>query len=1456
MKLISRVILATGMVFLPHLLQAQISITGGVNNDLAPVRPDTVVQVAADSQGLPLVLPEQVPASGTFWWVMPGGMAIPTPCPPQDLSGAIYQIADGQFLVDETGGQIVVNQRRLGLQAQVTSSLVASAAVSQADALVNLISQVQTTAENQEIQTLSLAMEMDVSGPPIPGDGEGSGGTNSSGVTGYVMPDYGTNLWIAQVTVTSGYLTAIGTNTQAYIQYDILSRTNLLQTDWQTENSIFGSETTNWTPFSVTQNNRTNLFIRLRSGASSDGSGLPDWWELEYFGTNGVNPYGNPAGDGYSNLQKFQSGMNPNVFYTPAAPQGVAVKYNANNNTATLNWLPSPGNVTGYTVKKKYTYIYTTTAQDFSVSANTSTYSDDVSANQPDPAQGGTISVTYTVRANYALGNSALSSAVPLESPSFTGNISGGPQGVSVLTVSAMPANTTAIRLTEVNSFAFVQDYVDAYITNFVVPVSSLSNLTCSMSNIMTLDTNQYVSCYWEGQAIESDGDLSADATLANSYVKDPNSDYQKNWMVAPFYDGSVQLKQNLIFQFRIADSVTPFGFISYTYDATTGYSRPTYAFAPTNYVYAGYYDINNTNGMYGIAGDWPSFNIYRPFEDNSLYRNFAFTADDSDSWGDINTGVQNYTCYYDDYEHLCLQLPPAYQPSENAIGVTALLDANTTQWLATYSTAIAGSGNSENDYFNVGCEGFSFISDGSNEGTLIFPNNAVNYWGLPYVSAKVYYRDNDGNIQNTVLSAGNSLSTWAPAAIFMNAAQPQLQTIEYDFWNDGMYSGPEFWSGNIWTNLPGSSAFSPGKTSDLIIVGTGQIVGIAAFAKMAVINSAYTGVYGYLQQYLDKAYKIDENGSLTTNTTGILSPSGQFLASEPGAAALVTMPDIDTHERGTGIVYAVGMVIDRTQGTNMDGSFNGPNATSSANPAVIWDNNNYDRGHTVDGSDFEQDDLGPIDVAKLPSNQQMFDAFYAIDGQPAIPCTRDLEDYFRLWTPGLAALINVLPANYTVQLKLSGDGQIRIYQAIESDGGTNYLFDEVTASNQVINSASLHVGLLSSTMPIVLNCSSNFNEHFIFCGAHTGSAQVDLQILDGNQNVVADTTAYLQINDIKNMYERWTVGDNPKVAPMTVATNAANDLPSLRAFNYSASTDTNTPYILFVHGWNMEQWEKDRYAEAAYKRLYWQGYKGRFGIFQWPTDNGITGTSSALIHHKNYDNSESNAWASATGLMNLLTQLNTEYSGNVYLMAHSMGNVVAGEALRLAGANQLVNTYVAMQAAISAHCYDPTTPVRSSYEAPDRYANYWTGSSPCYFNGTASAGTYVNFYNTNDYALNKWTLDQDWKPDVGYQYARLSDIFIRGTYTETILNFPNDTYEIFAYADPAWSYALGAQVDVGGIFSTNNQVSLPSVWPADIHNGNNYSAHVWHSAEFRSDNAQRWQFWKQVLVKMKLKLQ
>jgi hypothetical protein len=118
------------------------------------------VQLTAEAQGLPLVPPEQVPFCGTFWMVTSGslGVAVPLPCPPIDPTLPVFQISDGIFLVDGTVGSPVVvstpRMRRLAM-ASNTGTTVEAALAAQADAIVNLITQIQTASANQPARMLA-----------------------------------------------------------------------------------------------------------------------------------------------------------------------------------------------------------------------------------------------------------------------------------------------------------------------------------------------------------------------------------------------------------------------------------------------------------------------------------------------------------------------------------------------------------------------------------------------------------------------------------------------------------------------------------------------------------------------------------------------------------------------------------------------------------------------------------------------------------------------------------------------------------------------------------------------------------------------------------------------------------------------------------------------------------------------------------------------------------------------------------------------------------------------------------------------------------------------------------------------------------------------------------------------------------------------------------------------------
>ena len=187
---------------------------------------------------------------------------------------------------------------------------------------------------------------------PLPGGGSGDGGTNYAPAGSFFVFDPGTNLWIADTAVVGGYLTGIGSNTVADILYELQSRTNLTQPDWQSEGFISGSELTNYTPLSVFQNGRSNLFIRLRSWVDSYGIGIPDWWQFEYFGTNDIDPDASVAGDGYSNLQKFDMGLNPTNYYNPNGPPGFFGYVDGTGTNVFIAWSPPPGPVVNYSIQR------------------------------------------------------------------------------------------------------------------------------------------------------------------------------------------------------------------------------------------------------------------------------------------------------------------------------------------------------------------------------------------------------------------------------------------------------------------------------------------------------------------------------------------------------------------------------------------------------------------------------------------------------------------------------------------------------------------------------------------------------------------------------------------------------------------------------------------------------------------------------------------------------------------------------------------------------------------------------------------------------------------------------------------------------------------------------------------------------------------------------------------------
>ncbi|MEI6196298.1 MAG: hypothetical protein WCS42_18420 [Verrucomicrobiota bacterium] len=285
-----------------------------------PAPADSIVQLTAEAQGLSRVLPADWPRTGTYWLVMPGGGMAPMPCPPYDLTLPVFQIADGQFLIDATGGQVFVNAR------QAATMTAAAALDSQANALADFIGWIQETQLRRDVAA-SLGLDF-----PFPGDGGGGGGTNYFD-SGYSAQVFTTNdLWL-EITGTTNPGTGSGMTANLGIHspwnvtnavYDLFATTNLAPSAWQLLLRCDPGQTNLTVPNLATPDD----FFILGLTNDADSDGLTDAYETLVSHTLSNNPDtdGDGIPDGWSVLLGFGNlsnvGNDPaqraNYGYTPA----------------------------------------------------------------------------------------------------------------------------------------------------------------------------------------------------------------------------------------------------------------------------------------------------------------------------------------------------------------------------------------------------------------------------------------------------------------------------------------------------------------------------------------------------------------------------------------------------------------------------------------------------------------------------------------------------------------------------------------------------------------------------------------------------------------------------------------------------------------------------------------------------------------------------------------------------------------------------------------------------------------------------------------------------------------------------------------------------------------------------------------------------------------------------------
>ena len=641
-------------------------------------------------------------------------------------------------------------------------------------------------AEQTQVPAMASSMTaLDASGPPSPGDGSDGGDSETNSFTpegsGYSM-DFGTNLWIADFALSQGTAVGMVSNTTADISYEIQYKNDLTSTQWlSTGFFILGSELTNWTALAMANVSLTNnAFFRIRSWASSDGSGLPDWWEIEYFGHTGLDPYSfDPSGDGFTLWDCFVEGLNPTIFNQPPAPQ-INVSFNANTVVATVTWLPLPGPVTGYTLRKYDWQTGQVSTNNFP--ANVTSFVDDLSSVVRVLTRGPQLYEEYRVQAHYANGDSAWGVAELQDNPAPAVSIILGSQGYLYLAFSGLPSDLAKIRVfyradyfESLTALDYQQDNAAIGSTNagfFDIPAANVTNGACQIPQ------SQFPPFYeieFYVETVRSNGVGSSWADLA----------YYDSYPIAsaPFVDARSQLKDNLRFLLRAATQAGPLAF-QVKWSANRHAYTPAYTW-PSDYVSADLYCSGNV--------DYDSFDVLRPLVDNFLYRNFIFDQNNlNPNNGSLTTGVwygdafyvTNYPQYIFDVDGFVTATTPVVPAS--------LLTAAQTEWILPQS---------QNG--NVSA-------------------NAQNWYGLAYQSVEDAYITNS-QLQLLTCYPGDSVPN---GYLYQNVAQPVFQLADYYFARPNIDPMPQI------------SSFSTTNTSDLIIAAVGDpYFTIAGYAKLALLN-------------------------------------------------------------------------------------------------------------------------------------------------------------------------------------------------------------------------------------------------------------------------------------------------------------------------------------------------------------------------------------------------------------------------------------------------------------------------------------------------------------------------------------------------------------------------------------------------------------------------------------------
>ncbi len=990
--------------------------------------------------------------------------------------------------------------------------------------------------------------------------------TNNNGLWLEALP-LGTNAYNSNTNA----LTFILHSTSSASSYQLQTTASLTGTNW-TPGQIFpGASGQDWTPITFALSGQTALFFRavIYSQDTTD-SGLPDWWKLQYglnpdstsSGANGVSDaYSDPAGDGWTDLQKFANGMNPNTFYTPPAPT-VTVAPLPGDNGVLISWEPSLGNVTGYIVYRNSSAISPV------LPATQTSYQDNGVSVSAASANSDSLPY-YQVVAQYSSPSGTQSSAASIPQYPTSANMAvstailRGPLGQYYLAAPNIPNTVTNLRIFAAPTFSEYPNILfDVYsqpMTNFNSSATAAyldfaaTQFTNGLSVIPQSFIPYYNACLLTCVPMGTNGTFGPEAPVSLGFFQlAPQSSDWYNYEVSsletdqggfwgnllPFLDGTTQLRQNLIFQLESADELNA---LQFSVEAIYPDLRPTvYPFSGTSDVF--FLDNYAWANFHMRDGDSVALvNELKPFEDNYFYRNFTVqSAGDLSRNGSLASGVHYagggpvppppttpYNSGY--YVQISNEDPyafPAYAFAESGATNPAspLLSTSSQLIFSTWPR-----------YGNIGAS-----ENGSWQLTLA--NNQQNIFGLPYQSLTEYYSDGT-TLHSQIYPAGQTIVDIGAMSnytcfYYAQVGAPVLHTVGYYFGVDDR------------DYLPGDSGFTPTTGAAGPMIATpGVPLLIGAWAEQSINGG--TNTPGFIEQYFDKALVVDSDGTITTNETGVLSEYGEFFPTDPGSVVLTTKTNSDG-SNGIVSVQVIGLYADRNHDGIIDTSFSGPDFCTPSRPFQFWVNDDNDSG-----------DTGGDDIPGEPAmNHQTPNSVSGI-----VNGVRDLNDFFPVYVD-VGPVLQQMQTNAAyagLQFRLSqGDGAISYVETttLTTNAPLAYLTDTNQAfllSDVVVTQATSAGVYLSGTfLANILNGGG-----IILAEASTNSTSPLVLDIIQDGYILAEAQLPLNITGVEQMFYH----KNLTPAVLGTLDGPKDRLTSTDVPNEPDSNGTN---FLFLHGYNV----------------------------------------------------------------------------------------------------------------------------------------------------------------------------------------------------------------------------------------------------------------------------------------------